>query len=56
MKHLIETTDPSGLTRVDYNRIIHISDTDYTIVWGGIMLMVIPMLTSVSQAVHCGQQ
>ena len=55
MKYLIETADPSGLTRVDYNRIILDSDTDDIIVRGGI-LMVIPMLTSVSQAVHCGQQ
>ena len=35
MKHLIETTDPSGLTRVDYNRIILNSDTDDIIVRGG---------------------
>ena len=55
MKHLIETAGPSGLTRVDYNRIILDSETDDIIVRGGI-LMVIPTLTSVSQAVHCGQQ
>ena len=35
MKHLIETTDPSGLTRVDYNRIILDSNTDDIIVRGG---------------------
>ena len=56
MKYLIETADPSGLTRVDYNRIILNSDTGDIIVRGGGILMVIPMLTSVSQAVHCGQQ
>ena len=55
MKHLIETEDLSSLTRVDYSRIILDSDTDNIIVRGGI-LMVIPTLTSVSQAVHCGQQ
>ena len=44
MKHLIEAEDLSGLTRVDYNRIILDSDTDDIIVRGGI-LMVIPMLT-----------
>ena len=55
MKHLIETKDPSGLTRVDYNRIILDSETDNIIVRGGI-LMAIPMLTLASQAVHCGQQ
>ena len=36
MKHLIETTDPSGLTRVDYNRIILDSDTDDIIVRRGV--------------------
>ena len=35
MKHLIETTDPRGLTRVDYNRIILDSETDDIIVRGG---------------------
>ena len=55
MKHLIETKDLNSLTRVDYNRIILDSDTDDIIVRGGI-LMAIPMLTSVSQAVHYGQQ
>ena len=28
MKHLIETTNPSGLTRVDYDRIILDSTTN----------------------------
>ena len=52
MKHLIETADPSGLTRVDYNRIILNSDTDDIIVRGGgkVTLTAIPTLTSVSQA------
>ena len=35
MKHLIETADSSGLTRVDYNRIILDSDTDDIIVRRG---------------------
>ena len=35
MKHLIETADLSGLTRVDYNRIILDSNTDDVIVRGG---------------------
>ena len=35
MKHLIETEDLSGLTRVDYNRIILNSATDNIIVRGG---------------------
>ena len=35
MKHLIEAEDLSGLTRVDYNRIILDSDTDDIIVRRG---------------------
>ena len=35
MKHLIETANPSGLTRVDYDRIILDSSTDNVIVRGG---------------------
>ena len=35
MKHLIETENPSGLTRVDYDRIILDSSTDNVIVRGG---------------------
>ena len=35
MKHLIETADLSGLTRVDYDRIILDSGTDDIIVRGG---------------------
>ena len=35
MKHLIETADLSGLTRVDYNRIILDSNTDEIVYRGG---------------------
>ena len=35
MKHLIETTNPSGLTRVDYDRVILDSTTDDVIIRGG---------------------
>ena len=35
MKHLIETENPSGLTRVDYDRIILDSSTDNVIVRSG---------------------
>ena len=35
MKHLIETANPSGLTRVDYDQIIHDSTTDDVIVRSG---------------------
>ena len=35
MKHLIETTNPSGLTRVDYDRIILDSSVNDVIVKGG---------------------
>ena len=52
MKHLIETEDLSGLTRVDYNRIILDNTTDDIIVRGGgkVTLTAIPTLTSVYQA------
>ena len=36
MKHLIETAGPSGLTRVDYDRIILNSSTNDVIVKGGV--------------------
>ena len=36
MKHLIETADLSGLTRVDYNRIILDSNTDEIVYRGGV--------------------
>ena len=42
MKHLIETTDLSGLTRVDYDRIILDSNTDKIIVKEGVTYEVIP--------------
>ena len=35
MKHLIETTDLSGLTRVDYDRIILASATNEIVYRGG---------------------
>ena len=35
MKHLIETTNPSGLTKVNYDRIILDSTTNDVIVGGG---------------------
>ena len=35
MKHLIETTDPSGLGNVKYDRLILNSSTDDIIVKGG---------------------
>ena len=35
MKHLIELTDESSLTREDYDRIILDSETDGIIVWWG---------------------
>ena len=51
MKHLIETTNPSGLTRVDYDRIVLDSIANDVIVkGGGLTPMAIPTLTSVSQA------
>lgn len=52
MKHLIETTDPSGLAIAEYDRIILNSSTDDVIVRGGgkVILTAIPTLTSVSQA------
>ena len=36
MKHLIETTDPSGLAVTEYDRIILNSSTDDVIVRGGV--------------------
>lgn len=36
MKHLIETTNPSGLTRVDYDRIVLDSIANDVIVRGGV--------------------
>ena len=35
MKHLIETTNPSGLTKVDYDRIVLDSTKNDVIVRGG---------------------
>ena len=46
MKHLIETTNPSGLTITEYDRLILNSTTNDVIVKGGGM----NTLTSVSQA------
>ena len=46
MKHLIETTNPSGLAITEYDRLILNSTTNDVIVKGGGM----NTLTSVSQA------
>ena len=46
MKHLIETTNPSGLAITEYDRLILNSSTNDVIVKGGGM----NTLTSVSQA------
>ena len=42
MKHLIETTDPSGLPTARYDRIILNSSTDDVIVRGGVTYEVVP--------------